>query len=139
MPSQNVGLTHIALRVKNPSHSAEFYKKYCNLVLQHRRVDQEDGQDVEVIWLANHDKLPGFVIVLMQAIPQSCPKGSFHHLGFDVPSREEVDQLAELAKSEGILRVPPQDAGEVVGYICAFNDPDGNLIEISHGQMIMPD
>jgi len=95
------------------------------------------GEDVEVIWLGNPDRLPGFVLVLMQNQPESCPKGSFHHLGFEVASKDDVDHLAKIAQSEGILALPPQDAGPVVGYICALKDPDQNLVEISYGQMIM--
>ncbi len=132
-----IALTHIALRAQNPSLSAEFYARYCQLSVVQRRVDQEEGQDVEVIWLGNPERLPGFVIVLMQAEPDPSPKGAFHHLGFEVSSRAEVDALASQAHSEGILALPPQDAGPVVGYICAFPDPDGNLVEISFGQMIM--
>lgn len=131
-------LTHIALRVKNPTESAKFYEKYCALKVQHRRVDQEEGEDVEVIWLANHEQLQGFVMVLMQAEPEMAPRGSFHHLGFEVNSREEVDALAALAEQDDILVVEAQDAGDIVGYICAFTDPDDNLVEISYGQVIMP-
>lgn len=133
----NIALTHIALRAQNPSLSAEFYARYCQLSVVQRRVDQEDGQDVEVIWLGNPTRLPGFVLVLMQAKPEPAPKSAFHHLGFEVPSRADVETLASQAQAEGILVLPPQDAGPVVGYICAFQDPDGNLVEISFGQMIM--
>ncbi|MGE3726918.1 MAG: VOC family protein [Candidatus Sericytochromatia bacterium] len=132
-----IALTHIALRAQNPSLSAAFYARYCQLSVVQRRVDQENGQDVEVIWLGNPERLPGFVIVLMQAKPEPAPQSAFHHLGFEVSSRDEVDALAKQAQAEGILALPPQDAGPVVGYICALSDPDGNLVEISFGQMIM--
>jgi lactoylglutathione lyase len=135
--ASQIALTHIALRAQNPSISAEFYARYCQLSVLQRRVDQEEGQDVEVIWLGNPERLPGFVIVLMQARPEPAPKSAFHHLGFEVSSRDAVDALARQAQTEGILALPPQDAGPVVGYICAFPDPDGNLVEISFGQMIM--
>lgn len=132
-----IALTHLALRAASPSRSAAFYQRFCQLSLLHRRVDQDQGQDVEVIWLGNPERLPGFVLVLMQAPPEPAPRSAFHHLGFEVGSQADVDTLARLAEAEGILVLPPQDAGPVVGYICAFKDPDGNLVEISYGQMLM--
>lgn len=136
-----IALTHIALLVANPSASAAFYRRFCGLEIQHRRVDPdpEDPQlTVEVIWLANHDALPGFVIVLMQGHPLLQERPSFHHLGFDLASRAEVDALAREAEAEGLLVLPPQDAGPIVGYLCVLRDPDGNWVEVSHGQVIRP-
>lgn len=132
-----IALTHLALRAKNPSESAIFYQRYGQLSILHRRIDQEQKQEIEVIWMGNPRRLPGFVLVLMQAIPEVSPRSSFHHLGFEVCSRADVDTLARQAESEGILVLPPQDAGPVVGYICVIQDPDGNLVEISHGQKLM--
>lgn len=131
-------LTHIALRAQNPGQSARFYEKFCNLNVQHRRVDLDQGQEVEVLWLSNHDSLPGFIMVLMQAQPEPAPQGAFHHLGFDVESPAEVDRLAQWGREAQCLALEAQDGGPVVGYFCALQDPDGNMVEFSYGQMIEP-
>ena len=114
----------------------EIYHKYCNLKIIHRRFEPEE--QTEVFWLGNREKLPGFIIVLLSVAPEMAPKGSFHHLGFDVPHRELVDHLAEIAKQEGCLVMAPHYISDIVGYICMLQDPDGNMVEISHGQVIDP-
>ena len=60
------------------------------------------------------------------------------HFGFDVASREDVDRIADLAKSEGILKYGPVHAGPIVGYFVMVRDPSGNTCEFSHGQPIRP-
>jgi len=61
------------------------------------------------------------------------------HLGFDVESRDRVNQIGALARAEGTLKYGPVDAGPIVGYIVLVRDPSGNTCEFSHGQAIRPD
>jgi len=60
------------------------------------------------------------------------------HFGYDLPSRAAVDDIARRAQAEGVLMQGPADAGPIVGYYCMLRDPDGNLVEFSHGQPINP-
>jgi catechol 2,3-dioxygenase-like lactoylglutathione lyase family enzyme len=60
------------------------------------------------------------------------------HFGYDVASRADVDEIAKRAEAEGILDQGPTYAGPIVGYYCIVRDPDGNLVEFSHGQPINP-
>jgi catechol 2,3-dioxygenase-like lactoylglutathione lyase family enzyme len=55
-----------------------------------------------------------------------------------VSSRAAVDEIAARAQGEGLLEQGPTDAGGIVGYLCIVRDPDGNLVEFSHGQPINP-
>jgi hypothetical protein len=41
-------------------------------------------------------------------------------------------------QAEGLSMQGPPDAGPIVGYYCMLRDPDGNLVEFSHGQPINP-
>jgi predicted enzyme related to lactoylglutathione lyase len=61
---------------------------------------------------------------------------SFSHLGFSLNTRDEVDQVAALAKDEGCLVLGPMYRNEIVGYICLIRDPDGNNIEFSVEQTL---
>jgi lactoylglutathione lyase len=47
-----------------------------------------------------------------------------------------VDAVAERGRAAGCLHWEPQDVGGQVGYVCALTDPDGNVIEFSHGQAV---
>jgi len=60
------------------------------------------------------------------------------HFGYDLPSRAAVEEIAARRRTEGVLVQGPADAGPIVGYFCMLRDPDGNLVEFSHGQPINP-
>ena len=36
----------------------------------------------------------------------------------------------------GCLHWEPQQLAEHIGYVCAVTDPDGNVVEFSHGQQV---
>jgi len=126
-------LTHVARPTRDIDAAIEFYRDLVGLHLVHQRED--DG--VRVAWLGEEPRGNGFVLVLLGVPPEREPHPHFaDHLGYDVASRGEVDDIAERARSRGILAEPPTDGGEVVGYYCMIEDPDGNLVEFSYGQPI---
>jgi catechol 2,3-dioxygenase-like lactoylglutathione lyase family enzyme len=128
-------LTHVALFVKDPARTIDFYERFAGLQLVHDRTD--DG--TRVVWLSERAEEPEFVIVAIAGRPaQAGVPPHMAHFGYDVPSREAVDEIAARAEKDGILEVPPTDAGAIVGYMCIVRDPDGNLVEFSHGQTINP-
>lgn len=126
------GLTHIALDVFDVSRSISFYQKYAGMQIVHRRIDQ--NINVDVVWLS--DLTRPFVIVLLKSeqvegrlLPQC-------HLGVACKTKEDVDQLCNLAREEGILLEGPNEWGPPVGYWAYIKDPDGNTLEVSFGQSI---
>ena len=128
-------LTHVALFVKDPARTIDFYRRFAGLHLVHDRTD--DG--TRVVWLSERQEDPEFVIVAIAAAPaEAGAPPHMAHFGYDVPSRAAVDAIAARAEGEGILEKPPTDAGAIVGYMCIVRDPDGNLVEFSHGQAINP-
>ncbi len=128
-------LTHLALGVRDLERTIAFYGRHAHLHLVHDRTDS----GARVVWLAEQEEDPDFVIVLFQ-VPGGPPPGpsTLQHLGFAVASREEVDAAAAAARDEGILLIEPTYAGPVVGYFCIVRDPDGNQVEFSYGQPINP-
>jgi lactoylglutathione lyase len=123
--------THITVTVSSIERSIEFYASFCGLsVLRDRR--REGGGTV---WLGPETplgKLPTFLLVLGKGEVTS----RLDHLGFQCDSREQVDQIAERGRQLGILVEPPTDAGGSVGYFTMLRDPDGHLVEFTHGQPI---
>src|SRR5262250_666456 len=128
-------LTHVALFVRDPQRTIDFYQRYAGLHLVHDRVDG----GVRVVWLSERAENPDFVIVAITMAPavEGFPP-RMAHFGYDLPSRDAVDALAARAEKEGTLVQGPMDAGPIVGYYCMVRDPDDNLVEFSHGQPINP-
>ncbi|GII81471.1 hypothetical protein Sru01_64530 [Sphaerisporangium rufum] len=129
--------THVALPSCDLDRAIDFYTTMTPLEVVARHRDG-DGRNA---WLA--DRGPAeepFVLVLVEFAkdrgvprPQLTP---FAHLGMEVPERAEVDEIAGRARRMGCLHWEPRLLPPPVGYVCALTDPDGNVIEISHGQQV---
>ena len=114
----DLGLTHIALTVRNLEASVAFYAKYARMVVVHRRAQE----GIRVAWVTDHTR--PFVIVLIEAPDQrDTPLGPFGHLGVGCESRAEVDRLCTEASAEGRLRRGPTDSGYPVGYWAFIDRP----------------
>lgn len=136
MIEEDSRLTHIAFQVTDIQRTIDFYASYTRMRLVHERPDPQRGS--RVVWLREQEALGSMTIVLFQKDDpaSSAPPSSLNHLGFAVESRAAVDTIARRAAEERILVLPPSDYGGVVGYICEISDPDGTVIEFSHGQRL---
>jgi catechol 2,3-dioxygenase-like lactoylglutathione lyase family enzyme len=126
------GLTHVALPVTDVDASIEFYRRYADMDVVHRRRDDEAG--TTVVWIS--DRTRPFVVVLIEQAAISHALGGFAHLGVGCPSREEVDRRCDAARNEGREVLGPLDSGYPVGYWAIIPDPDGHNLEVSHGQEV---
>lgn len=125
--------THIALQSRDLDRSIAFYARYCGMRAVHSRGASGD----RVVWLGWGEDPPKFVIVLIEAGYEANIQPPSQHIGMAVENRARVDELFALAREDGSpVHWPPRDAGEIVGYFCGIRDPDGNLVEFSHGQRI---
>jgi catechol 2,3-dioxygenase-like lactoylglutathione lyase family enzyme len=127
--------THCALHVRDLERSIAFYRSYCGLKLV-----KEHGKDEgRTVWFASPGAESRFVLVLLGGGPAHVQdKGDMTHYGFGVPTREDVDRIAERARKEGCLHWEPRDYAPPTGYLCAVKDPSGHVIEFSHGQPLGP-
>jgi catechol 2,3-dioxygenase-like lactoylglutathione lyase family enzyme len=121
--------THITINVSDIDASVNFYTNVCGLsVVRDRRKEGRHN-----VWLGppiERGEDPAFVLVMVQ----DEVKARLDHFGFQCDSREEVDSIADLARSQNLLIDPPTDIGGVVGYFTTIRDPDGHLIEFTFGQ-----
>jgi lactoylglutathione lyase len=120
----DIGLTHVALPVRSLAASIEFYERFANMHVVHRRPG--------VAWVS--DRTRPFAIVLMETSGEVMPLLPFAHLGVGVASRKEVDRLCQIAKAQGCLVREAEDSGAPVGYWAFLRDPDGHTLEVAHGQ-----
>jgi catechol 2,3-dioxygenase-like lactoylglutathione lyase family enzyme len=120
----DLGLTHVALPVSDLDESIAFYAEYAAMQVVHRRAG--------VVWLS--DKTRPFVIVLMETGEIASPLRSPAHLGVACESRAAIDRLCERARVASRLLEGPRDHGPPVGYWAFIADPDGHVLEVSHGQ-----
>lgn len=127
-----LGLTHLALRCRDTTTTANFYAAVCGMDIVHKR----DGDDMPVYWVSARSLGIDFVLVLMGGGKEG-PNLRLDHLGLTVESRDSVDRIAEKARQLGILHEGPHDLGPPVGYFCVIRDPDGNGVEFSHDQDIV--
>lgn len=125
-------LTHIALRVSNIDTSTSFYEEYTGL----KQISLREEKEGRVAWLGNPEVKEQFIIVLLEFPFKGSDQPRFDHIGLDVPSRKYVDTINKKAKKDGILFMEAKDHGKITGYFCIVKDPDGNLVEFSHGQKI---
>jgi lactoylglutathione lyase len=129
--------THVALPTGDLDKAINFYTSLTPLVV----VERFQDADGESVWLSNDKQVETpFVLVLVSF---NKDKGGqlglltpFAHIGVEVPNRSDVDEIAAKARELGALHWEPQYVNEVVGYVCALKDPDGNVIEISHDQRV---
>ncbi|MDK9364503.1 MULTISPECIES: VOC family protein [Lelliottia] len=134
MKEVDVGFTHVAFVVRDLDKSIDFYHRYAGMDVVHKR-EPDVPEAREVAWLS--DRTRPFALVLVQAdVVADTPLGNFGHLGVACASIEEIDQKVEMARSEGVLRKEPVQAGDPVGYFVFFADPDGNTLELSYGQRV---
>lgn len=131
--------THIALVVRDVEATIAWYERFTHLSVLARHEDA-DGKNA---WIGDKASVANpFVLVVGQfyeghdpfAPAVHVPLGPFAHIGIEVPTREEINEIAAKAKEEGCLALGPMQMPKEIGYICFVKDPDGNTIEFSHDQ-----
>jgi catechol 2,3-dioxygenase-like lactoylglutathione lyase family enzyme len=128
--------THLALPCHDIDATINWYERFTPLALLVRRQDSEGFS----AWMGQPDMVDKpFIIVLVSFLgdQQNGPHTTlapFAHLGMELPTREAVDEIAARGRAEGCLSWEPQQLPAPIGYVCALNDPDGNVVEFSFDQ-----
>jgi lactoylglutathione lyase len=137
--------THVAIPVSDPDKAIEFYTSLTPLVVVARNED-ENGRGA---WLSNDKQVEDpFVLVIAEFLPNIARRfgrepgqpqatlAPFAHIGIELPTKEDVDEVARRAREMGVLDWEPQWMAPHIGYICSARDPDGNVVEFSYDQKV---
>ena len=129
--------THVALPTGDLDRAVGFYTSMTPLVLVQRFQDAAG----ESAWLSNDGQAQTPMVLVLVAFTGD--HGGrlglltpFAHLGIELPERGDVDTVAARGREAGCLHWEPRDVPGPVGYVCALRDPDGNVVEFSHGQKV---
>lgn len=131
--------THIALRVRDIDETIAWYTEFTPLELLDRRQDDMGFG----AWLGMPDTADSpFILVVAQFLEGKDPFGDaphatlqpFAHFGIELPSRADVDAMAQRGEEAGCLGMPATMMPPPIGYICMLKDPDGNMVEFSWDQ-----
>jgi catechol 2,3-dioxygenase-like lactoylglutathione lyase family enzyme len=74
--------------------------------------------------------------VLIETAVVDAPLRPLGHLGVGCATPEQLLELCERARAEGVLEAEPRDDGPPVGLWAFLRDPDGHTLELSYGQEI---
>lgn len=131
----DVGLTHVALAVTDSDASADFYGRFAELSVVHRRPTDDPSLSGEVLWLSDGSR-PFVVVLVPQPTVHHVLKGPLNHLGVGVAAPSVVDERVRMAIGEGRTATQPKQDPPPVGYWAVIQDPDGHTLELSYGQQV---
>ena len=143
-PLSQARLTHVALPCSDLDRTLEFYTAVTPLVVVARHQDA-NGRGA---WLSNPDQSKDPFVLVLAEFPPEATTGDrgpgptvptltpFAHIGIEVPERADIDAIAARGRDLGVLHWEPRQMPEHIGYICALEDPDGNIVEFSHDQKV---
>ena len=127
------GFHHVDLVVSSILRSLPFYRDLLGALGWHR-IAEVAGERGETIWYLGG---PGTGVGLREArTPGDHDRYRIgvHHVAFEAPSREVVDERAEWLRGRGAtIESGPEEYEYQRGYYAVFfYDPDGLKLEIVH-------
>jgi len=129
-------LKHIALSVKDPEATAQFYENAFDL----QRVGEIDSALAEGIYLS--DGVINIALLLYKTDEMSGyvegedERGKdyegIHHMGFMVDSLEDTEKKIEEAGGKYLMGRPSDGPEPNTFYEMKFRDPQGVIVDITH-------
>jgi catechol 2,3-dioxygenase len=111
-------IRHLALTVRDPPASADFYLSVVGL----------DGAAREEPWGVRLDLEDGFMVALIRGDGSPIVPGDAVHFGCILAGPEPARQMRERVRSAGAREVEWEDSDDYVGV--KVEDPDGYVVEL---------
>ena len=129
-------LKHIALSVKDPEATAQFYENAFDL----QRVGTTDSELAKGIYLSD-----GVINIALLSYKSNEMAGyvegedergkdfeGIHHIGFMVENLEEAEKKIESAGGKYLMGRPSAGSEPNTFYEMKFRDPQGVIVDVTH-------
>jgi len=128
------GVDHLDLVVSDLERSLVFYRGLLEPLGYERTAEIVGEQGERVVYLI---RTGGVAVSLREARTPGAYdryRVGLHHLAFQAPSREVVDERVRWARAQGVeIENDPKEYGYMPGYYAGFfRDPDGIKLEVLH-------
>ena len=126
-------MTHLCLHVESLQDCANFYRKYCQLEIIEDQSEAGEGS----VFLAESGRRDMIFQFKSGGRTQKLADNEEKHFGFILESRQAIDEIADMARSDQILSFEPDEYLPGT-YLCGVEDPNGNCIEFGFNHPIPP-
>ena len=127
-------MTHLCLHVESLDDCVRFYRRYCSMQVIVDRSKEGEGS----VCLSEAGRKIEFVFQFKSGGKNFIlADNEERHFGFIVESRQAVDDIADMAREDGVIFFEP-DEYLPGAYLCGVKDPNGNCVEFSYGHRVPP-
>jgi len=131
---RGTGVHHFDLVVSDLGRSLDFYRGLLEPLGYTRAGDIVGERGERVVYLGGSGVVPVSLREAQAAGRHDRYSIGIHHVAFEAPSREIVDERLRWARSQGAeIENDPREYSYMPGYYAGFfYDPDGLKLEVLH-------
>ena len=123
-------IDHVALYVKDLEGTKEFYTKYFGATANQKYHNPKTGLETYFLTFDGEERLEIMTRPELNENQKSSMQYGYIHLSFSVGSKQKVDDLTHLLKSDGYIVINgPRTTGDGYYESCIL-DAENNQIEI---------
>jgi len=119
---KTLGMRHIALNVKDAQVSKKFYMEFFGM-------DLEWQPDADNVYLTSN-KQDNLALHKKEGLDINPNQQALDHLGFIIPTKEDVDAFYQRAKEKNIRIEKELKQHRDGAYSFYLKDPDGYVVQV---------
>jgi glyoxylase I family protein len=131
---RRTGVHHFDLVVSDLDRSLTFYRELLEPIGYHRATEIAGERGEPVVYIGGTEVVPVSLRQAQTPGPYDRYRIGLHHVAFEAPSREVVDERLRWVREQGVeIENDPKEYDYMPGYYAGFfRDPDGIKLEILH-------
>lgn len=123
-------IAHVALWTRNLDAQAAFWQTFFGGKRNEKYISKNrPGFESYFITLDEGPTVELMALPSLAGAPENKEFAGWAHIALNVGGKQQVDELAEKARQQGMLKSAPRMTGDGY-YEAVITDPDGNLVEI---------